>query len=131
MLRSWAPSGVPMRTKSPSLVSAAQPPKTGALRWLRRSSTSWVKPPEAKITALRARTRSFPSGPVASTPATAPSLVSSRWTRCSVRTSTPSRSAAALSVRMPFRPPSDIVSRASRGTNTRPVGASSSGSSDQ
>jgi hypothetical protein len=121
-----------MRTKSPSLVTAAQPPKTGALRWLRRSSTSCVKPPEAKMTALRARTRTrAPSARLASTPTTVPSPRSRRWTRWPVRTSTPSRSAAALIVRIPLTPPSDIDSRASRGTYTRPAGALSSGSSDQ
>src|SRR3954465_8923598 len=72
MLRSCAPAAAPMRPKSPSLESAAQPPNTGAERKLARSSGSCVKPPDAKITALPARTRTVPSGPVASTPTTAP-----------------------------------------------------------
>ena len=64
MLRSCAPAAAPMRTKSPSLVMAAHPPKTGAERKFARSSGSCVKPPEAKITALRAATRTVCAGGV-------------------------------------------------------------------
>jgi hypothetical protein len=91
-----------------------------------------VKPPDAKITALRARTRSVPApGTLASTPTTAPSETTRRCTRWPVRMSTPSRCAASDIVRTPTSPPSDIVSRAPSGTSTRPVGALSSGSSAQ
>ena len=113
--------------------AAAQPPYTGTLRKFWRSSGSWVKPPVANTTALAAPTLTVaPSAVVASTPVTRPpSSRTTRCTRCPVLTSTPSRSAAALRVRMATAPPSDMVSRASEGTSTRPVGALSSGSSDQ
>jgi hypothetical protein len=132
MLRSWAPTGPAMARKSPSLVVAAQPPKTGEARKLVRRSRSWVKPPLAKTTALRAATRTVaPSAVVASTPTTAPPETTSRCTRCPVRTTTPSRSAAAAIDATPTAPPSDMDSRAPSGTSTRPFGALSSGSSDQ
>ncbi len=132
MFRSWAPTAEAIRTKSPSFVTAAHPRYAGTPRKLVRSSSSCVKPPVAKITALRAPIRCVrPSGGARLDPGDATALDHRRCTRWLVRISTPSRSAAALNVRMAFSPPSDMDSDASRGTSTRPYGALSSGSSAQ
>ena len=133
MLRSSAPAALPMLTKSPSLVRAAQPPNTGTLRKFLRMVTSWVKPPVANTTALRALRRTvLPAAVSASTPITAP--LPSTMVRCArwpVRMSMPSARALPPIVRIATSPPSDIVGSASLGSSTRPFGALSSGISAQ
>ena len=87
-----------------------------------RSSGSWVKPPVAKITALRALTRITPSSFWASTPMTSPlSLRITFCTRCPVLMVTPSRRHDVDSVRVATCPPSDMEGAPSLGKRTRPV----------
>ena len=117
MLRSWAPDRRRDRERSrPRWSSRRSPRYAGTPRKLVRRSSSWVKPPVAKMTALRAPIRcTAPSGVLASTPATRPLSTTTRCTRWHVRMSTPSRSAGGA------QRPDGVPRRRRTWTPTRPA----------